>query len=560
MRNRRQDWRKILEKGFVLPKIDSDTSLPDTIKIVTKAVEDHLSKSKSVRSYLACLPKGEGTYCPNSKVSALQYYVSSQTGEMDKSDLVVVAAFMREIIMPVFDFERRQVLKAVKMIDDISSAEKTLLRAGAIIARATDYLWVKWFEAVVVPFQKMTPAERQNFEEQACGYLSAPDYTVFDYNPATESFGGRKTWAEAFPREINIICRVLKILKRSKLKLDRDSVLPAYFKALRHAYGCVEIGQLKKCWKKVDRLWFKIHDESRILPVHSKEYGYEHPCCISPEFRLEVRIPNENSVFSDIRVAVESRIDLLVGKEDQMINDSIRDLQKIEFGMFECAIRSGEAMNFPGGGEMVSNSESKSDEGGKILMMNAVLAVLATHFKRKIRKYCTSGTYQVLRELINRDVATHYYVGHEFSHLIAGAQDTKLDEAKATTLSILTNEHLENTPEKRLQLVAVTLGYLLGSLENTFLNNLTMADYVNECLVLSNTLFRSGVIKMTENGLRVNLEQARSRAWFEQLEEFVYELLLAYRDTGNGNLERLAKRYCKRTGPVAELIAWINRD
>ncbi|PIT88560.1 MAG: hypothetical protein COU29_02150 [Candidatus Magasanikbacteria bacterium CG10_big_fil_rev_8_21_14_0_10_36_32] len=555
--SRRQNWRTILRKGFVLPKIDRDTSFPYLVSLVRKAVQDHLLQSKSIRSYLAYLPKGPGTYCPNSKVSVLQEYISSQNSEIDRSDPVVFAAFMLKIIVPTVDFGHQQVLSAVKMIDDINPAEKTILRTSAIIAQSVNRLWLKWFAAVVLPFQKMTLLERQNLESRAVGYLPKPDYTVFDYDSDTESFSNRKTWAEAFPREIDIICRRLKIFKWSKINSKQGSVFPAYFKALGRAYGCKKINQLKKYWEKVDQLWFKINKESRILPVHNMMYGYEHPFCVSPEFRLEIRVSNENIIFGDIRMAVESCVKSLIDTECLKINNSILALQKIEVGMFECAIQSGAAINSPNGGEMISNSKK---EGGKILLAHSMLQSTGIYFAREIRRNCTFRTKKNLQDCFHQNAILYYYLGHEFGHLICGAQDIKLEEAKASAISILANEYMEDTPEKRLSLVAVALGDVLSILNKSALNELTTDDYTRECLMLANTLFRSGVIKLTKRGIRVNLEQARSRAWFEQLEEFVYELLLAYRDNDKVNLERLTKRYCRKIGPVAELIDWINRE
>lgn len=559
MTHRRQDWRKILEKGFVLPKIDRSTSLPDAISAVTEAVQDHLSESKSVRSYLACLPKGAGTYCPNSKVGVIQDYVSFQGGNIDKSNPEVLVAFIRKIIMPMFDFERRQILKAARMIDGINSSEKFLLRAGAIIARATDHIWVKWFERMVSPYQKMTLEERRHFESRISESLRSPGYTVFDFDPAT-GFSGQQTWAEAFPREIRIICRILKLFTRKKLKLSRRSVLPAYFKALRLAYECQEIDQLKKRWSAVNRLWVQIHDETRILPMHSLGIGYEHPCCISPEFRLEVRIINSNQAeFNNIRLGVELCVDALVGMEDAKISSSIQELKRTEINFFECAIRSGASMNFLLGGEMVPNFEDVPQEGGKILLARSAISSTAACLRHDIRRHCTSSTRGFLRRLPNYNTILQHFIGHEFSHIIS-SQENLLEEAKATVLGILANEYLESTPEKHLELVALAVGSILDSLHYSEINDQTMVDYTREHLLLANTLFRSGVIKMTKSGLRVNVEQARSRAWFEELEEFICELLWTHHRQDESNLERLVKRYCKRTGPVAELIAWINRD
>ncbi len=285
-------WENVLRKGFVMPSMNRDTPLPDAITATTDAVAKHLLHSKLVRAYLENIPKGAGTQCPDSSLDNLVKYVAIQRGEIDKSNPILSLVFHQKIIMPVFEFERKQVLAALQLIDDVAVNELRIFHLSTRLGILLDAFWAKWFEKIVSPYQSLDEANKKLYEKSTRDTLAQYDYTVFDYGH--DGCANRKTWTTAFPEEILAIIAILEKLK----EVCAEDSLANYFQTLKRAYACTEVELLESVWANVDRAWIKIPPTSRLVPVHGMESGYEHPFCVSPEFRLEVRTAEFRDVIT----------------------------------------------------------------------------------------------------------------------------------------------------------------------------------------------------------------------------------------------------------------------
>ncbi|MCI0558265.1 MAG: hypothetical protein MN733_07195, partial [Nitrososphaera sp.] len=213
------DWTQTIRTGFSLENlaekmpVTEAVSLPEVLGMITKGVSEHLRNSSMVSDYINGLPKGPGTSCPDSPIDQLVKYVSEQTGQIDKSDPALNLRFIRELIMPTFEFERKQLLLGITLFGprfkDISAVEYQLFRSSCELARAIDVLWTKWFETVAIPYQSFDQDGKDRYIDRVKSTLAQWDYTAFVYDP-DKGCVDRKPWALAFPQEIASISRALK--------------------------------------------------------------------------------------------------------------------------------------------------------------------------------------------------------------------------------------------------------------------------------------------------------------------------------------------------------------
>ncbi len=354
-------------------------------------------------------------------------------------------------------------------------------------------------------------------------------------------------------------------------KLERmctDQFLRKYFKALHGAYACTVVDALESVWANVDRAWIQIPTTNRIIPVHGMESGYEHPFCVSPEFRLEVRTAELSHVIANRRSSVVSHA-LELGLSANIVDLARRKLEKIDISVFTCAVRSGVNLNFRIAGQAVPNRQDILAEGGKIFVNSSTSKNAVGSYHGYLKNHCTPKTYEALRDFITLNALEEHTVDHEFSHpvgctpesdkAIGGDVKKLLEEGKATMLGLLADEYETSTSENRLKLVALTVARLLRFMQKETLENPTSAAYVRENFVAITTLVESGVMALAENGLTVNLERAQSQVWFEHLKKFCLSVIPAYQACDQVEIRRLTERYCDDTkDPISKVIAFVN--
>lgn len=555
-----QTWPEILRSDFKQPRIQKETSLPEAVNIILTAVAAHLKKSKHIRAYLEGMQKDPANFCHHSPIDELVRYVAIQEGRVDKSDPRLNLNFMREVIMPVFNFEREQVLSAVNQILDASDVERHCLKTGAVIGEAVDGLWARWFEQVVVPYQSLGDKERRRYKEVVKDYLTEPDYTVFDFDAKSGAIFNRRAWALAFPEETKKI-----VIKINSLLRPADPPLADYLRALSAAYACEDIKKLNVVWKEADDALIRIPSDYRAFFVHGMSGGYEHPFCVSPEFRLEVRVSEDEETIHRIRVATIAYT-YAINLEDGFNWQFSRQLERIDAGIFVAALRSGVCLNFYSSGQSIPEPLS-----GKIFLSRAHLEGQASHARRNIERHCLPQAAQILKENITPELFLLDTAAHECAHLVGwsreietalGAENSLLDEAKATAYGLLVNEwQAGGAPEHRLALVALTIARVFNLLHTATMNDPTSAPYVREAKVLAGILLKSGVIRITREGVDVNAEKARKRVWFDELKKFVVAVVAAYRDKDREALKKIYRQYGDpdKYAPLANIISWINR-
>jgi len=556
---------KMFGRGFIFPNIDRSMTLSEAVKIATEAVEKHIARSPVVRAYIAALPKGSNTDCPDSSLDELVKYFADQKGIIDKSDPALTLRFLKKFIIPAFEFERLVVSNIVYLkTDDISDHEVQMFRDYMELARATDDLWAKWFEVLVVPYQSLNEIDRGRYNELVREMLSSFDYTVFDLS-FEKGIIDRRTWAEAFPKEIK---NILKVLDRLKERVSfKDLSLKEYFEALSNAYSCTDITQLEELWTKVDQTWVSIPRTERMIPVHGMESGYEHSFGVSPEFRLEIRTQEGQKMIDEKYVSIVEHTASFELPEEIVLRAK-QKMERTDVSLFVPAIRSGVCVNFRYAGQAVPNRQQVvEEEGGRIFLDMASASSMVKNYTEKMAKYCHPETAKTLIPLVTDSSVISILAGHEYSHAIGctaecyaelGSDGMKLcEEAKATLLGILADEYCDPSSEHRLEIVASIIGRVFRFLADV--ENETVAPYVRENLVSATTLFETGVISLSLEGVVVDIEKAKSSAWFDALREFNHGVLNVYQTKDKDALNELVARYCNKERPeVAKLIAWVN--
>lgn len=558
-------WSETLRVGFNSPVILRSTSLPEAVAIATKAVAEHLLQSGLLRQYLERLPKGSGTNCPGSPVVELVKYVATQRGDINKSDPRLNLAFHREFIKPVFDFERSEVLRAAMLAGDSSSQEMHLLAVATRIADHHDQLWAAWYEKVVVPYASLDAEGKSKYEQFAQGQLAQFDYTAFDFDPE-KGCVNPSPWLDAFPDQMHPIIGMLTGLA---VNPQTDPALAAYFGALGMAFYCDDISELESQWAEVDRVWVKIPSTCRIVPTHGMESGYEHPFCVSPEFRIDVRTDESRDVIDRSREAtIGYAADLGLGQD--LIDITKQKLDHIDIGVFVNAIRAGVSLNFRYAGQAVPNRQDiVSELGGRIFIDQAGQHLPLKSYIEYLDKYCTPETAEALKVFITpRSLCIHTVV-HEYAHPVGRTKESDaalgsagmklLEEAKASLLGVVADEWRNPSPKNRLELIAVTVARLIRFMRKNVLENTTAAPYVRENFVAATTLFDAGVLYLMDKGIAVHLGMAQSYGWFFELRLFNQALLEAYKDHNLTSLQGLTDEFCNRENePIAGLIQWVN--
>ena len=539
-------------------------SLPKVSEKILSNFYKQIKNSKEINQYLTDIPKGPGTFCPDSPIKELVEYVGMQSGNIDKSDSDVNLAFLKNIVMPVIETEQDQVLRVVVFEDktDATSLEKLLIEKGVDLARAIDRLWIKWFEKVVIPWQKLDETSRKNYKKIFQDNLNHFDYTVFEIEK--NKIVNRQTWIEAFPQEIKIIVDILKELSSDRL-VQEDLVLYKYIESLRLAYECKEIDELEEQWANVDRAWIEISSSCRVFFVHGIENGYEHPVCVSPEFRFVVRTQEAREIIEQFRKATVVHTKHLGAKEEvQLLFDR---LGKIDISVFVALIRGGVSANFRGSGQVAPNREDIMATGGKIFLDNKSSSKVSTEiYKKELRDNCLISVTEKLQDLITPEAMTLHTITHEYFHPVGktaertrvlGDAGLSLEEGKATLGGILVAKKEGIDP---VELLAVTVARVCRFMHKEKIGDLSVASYVRENMIAATTMFNSGVMILQKDGIAVKLEKLP--AWFDEIEDFIKKILGAYQRASIGEIIEMEKEYCNidEGSELNKLINWVNRD
>ena len=88
-------------------------TLPEVSEKILSIFFKQIKSSKEINRYLTEIPKGHGTFCPNSPIKELVKYVGIQAGSIDKSDPDVNLAFIKNIVMPAIEAEQDQILRVI---------------------------------------------------------------------------------------------------------------------------------------------------------------------------------------------------------------------------------------------------------------------------------------------------------------------------------------------------------------------------------------------------------------------------------------------------------------
>jgi hypothetical protein len=565
-------WRDVLSEDFVFPTIPSGTTLQDGVSILTAALSGHFLKSSAVLQYFKDVPKGPGTFCPDAPAEELIRYVALRKGRVPKDDCQVTHDFLETIMVPVGAFWVQMMAEMADMTD-ANSDETVIFKTFPEIAAAVDTLYLKWYKAVATPFQSLPKNEKDKYKEVIGMALPEDyDYTVFDYvysellkinNP----FENRRPWATAFPDEIAEIARILRDIAGD---LSEGSVLKNFHLALADAYAETDIGMLEARWTAVDELWLKLPAECRISITHGFE-AYDHFKCVSPEHRLDVLFPTEK----DAAVAMQDtiiQVALGLGMNAALEENIRAKYAKTATQKFASVWSAGWGMNFGFAGQAGPNREKVQEQGVRVIVECANVTAVLEIYRERLHEHCSPTTAQLLAPFITAPWFLEFIDSHELSHPVgktaelykAVGQDAMqwVEEAKASLLGVLANAELHGKdPQALLEMVGYWTARIIRFMDKSELSNETTQPYVRENLAMLSIFLGTGVLTVTEEGIEVNVEKAKSTNWVHAIEVFIGEVLDGYGKMDKEALKTTMDDYCNREEQdTAMVIAWVNRE
>ena len=569
----RLSWPEIVIAAYVPPDL---TGLPlaEALTQVGLAFEKGLAESPSALEFLAALPKGPGTNCPDSPVPELAKMLAYRRAEVDSSDTRVWAKFLDIYMQPVF-LERRALTIANAHGRGEPRDVCDFLQAASLVALSCDKLYLAWLRRMVVPFLDLSKADQEAFRQRWTGKLPLYDYTVYDH--ASPDLVNRQAWADAFYWEIDRLNKDLRLLQLSAIRLTKpEPELVVYLEALIKAYAETDVSQLETRWSQVDEAWILIPATSRFVPVHGFE-NYEHPFGVSPEFRLEQRVTTEAQAaeIAAFRRGTQKRLDVY-GLAPEVRAAALNKLAALDVGIFQVVIDGGVGLGQKLGGQVVPNRQEILARGGKVFVEDPAGGepCVAT-LKALVQKHCQPAAAEAIVFRLSTWGQLRHVLGHENGHPVGCTPDTHarlgaayklLEEGKATIGGLLVARDLDPSLESQCRIASVAIARVLRVMHKTRLEDASVVEYVRESLVILATLLDSGILTFTEGqGMSVDFHEVRLQSWFAALAAFIHDVIAAYQAGDTAGLRFLCDNLCGRNDRGASpdsqaVIAWVNRS
>jgi hypothetical protein len=566
-----KSWHCTLEEGYRLPPLEG-LNLGDAVAAVNESVAKHIETSEEVRLHLTALAEEPDGGLPKSPLDEIIKYLARRRGDIDKSDPSVNLWFMENFVAEVANFQRRRIVAAQhRGLLDATRDEHHLICTAVNAAQMTDMFWGRWFERLAAPYQKMSAEERVAFQREAGNILPQFDYTGFDIMDG--AVVGREPWAVAIGTHVDLVVKSLLAMADGL----GDATARTYLTTLADAYACTDIDRLEERWAAVDRAWIRIPPTTRVFPVHGMESGYEHPFGVSPEFRLAVRVTNEDEsrVIEGFRRAT---YDFALEQGEAVglkALDSLEDkLSRLDIGVFVSAVEGGTCLNFRYAGQVVPNRQDILAEGGKIFVDRESNSHSVKMYREVLEKHCDRRAVEFLAPLITEDSMFRHTVGHECFHPVARLPESEvklgksadlMEEAKATVGGLLVDFRQKPALAAVSEMLAVTVARVLRFMNRSRLEDETIAPYVRENLVAAKTLLDSRLLRVGKAGVEFNFHTDAVLQWARFLRAFIVdEVIPAYRFGDAEEVALIREKYCgtddRGDDRVARLIAWVNRD
>lgn len=561
--------QELIGRDFVAPVVDLNMPWQQAVSIITNALAEHIKSSAAVREYISSLEKGSGTNCPDSPEEEIIKYLAEQNGQIDKSDASVNWRFMNDLVFPVFDFERKCLANLTLGSNNLSAEEKHLVLFSLGFGEFIDKLYSRWYQDIVIDYQMLDKDKQLIYEKSFKKNLGQFDYTVYNVSINQGAFGikfdyeDRQTWAEAYPKEIGEIVNLLDTAKNFE-----DDNLRNYFKALSSAFACCDISGLEEAWAKVDEAWIKIPADSRLIPIHGMENGYEHPYGISPEFRLVVRNDYGQDMISEIRQLTPA-----YAREIEISDDLVKlaecKMANMDMGIFVTVVKSGFCANFRTAGQVVPNRQDILKKGGKIFLDIDSSKNLIKTYKRLLLKYCEPEIGKLLADIISVDGLLADTISHECTHpigctpesdLALGDTKSRLEEAKATIGGLAAI--LSRKPENWAEIVALSIARICRFFTYATYNNPTDQAYVRENIVMANLLLAAKIVNIesyNEIKIKIDLSEGCLLKLQELMKYFYNDVVYNYHSIEPATaVQGLEKLYCFHNQLLEEWIDIVN--
>lgn len=573
-----QEWEMILKNRFSSLGLEitarQKKSFTTCLKAALDYFDNYIMNDRLVKNYIAQLKELNGLL-NFSLESCIEYTARRGTTKslpIPKDDPVLLARFYWQIVQPAVTALHLGLKKLTLEHPDLSVNEKKIAAACFDMAPLFDQIFEKWWHYVIIPTRTSTLSKKEITQElqrlnktnRYAVLMFSPDHPITE--PLTLEIIQQAVeipFFDAFTTEAEEICLILEQLVNELQSDDEVQDYTRYFHALRNALINTNLEKMKELWLEVDKAFVFIKHDRQLVPAHMMEWGYHHPLLISPELRLMYRTNDYDEQRKIIYQAMLRLGHKVWGDEARTMID------KIDAGVFDTLVFSGDAIDFRMTGQSVPNDPSVRMMGMKVFIDRDSMAKRMERFLYLLKKILDVDTLVWAEKNLTIEMMYLLIFGHEFAHPLGVDEelikvfDTKkadVEETKATLFAIkaianmIKKGLLGNQEEAYLKLTAIVLAWCFRTLDKNNFSDDTVAPYVNESMTILTVLLSENILKVTEDG-KFNLKEnlARSGIVPKALNETVTKRLIeTYQTRSVEKLELIVKVFANRENPYVK--------
>jgi hypothetical protein len=506
------------------------------------ACERFLATNSNIRKWIESgmhLIKG-------TKINDAITYVATRFGKVQISDDSKYHEWLRRFVSQSLHFQRTQAAMLANNLE-IESWEKNVIIKSTKLGDLFDQFYFDWIKKVVVPF-KMTVESCGLSQGQIIAKLNGAGlvnmYSVIvgidGSTPDQYDMGNLRRYKiipllDAFPiiHDIRKTILELGIYMRTEEKYE----YARYFLCLYLAFGCQDLDDMERVWSKVDLVWVSLPKESRIIPIHNMETGYDHPWIVIPEFKLVWR----SKKGSDIILRMTSNVEKIAkefGDEDYH-----NKIQRLDIAPGITLISSGSAIVFRYTGQSVPNRPAIQKIGIRTNVDILSVRNRIPMYLEMVRSCTTITTFKWLTANIGTENTLRYVAGHEAGHPVLisqllinefGARKSNVEELKADTLSLMASILTCTNDNERVKVSSQVIAEITANacrlLEETSFKSPHLRPYMNSMMVYVNIMKECGFMEIRNGKIHLNFDKIELiRDVFAKIEKLNMIILHAYK-------------------------------
>jgi hypothetical protein len=249
-----------------------------------------------------------------------------------------------------------------------------------------------------------------------------------------------------------------------------------------------------------------------------------------------------------------------------------RRLLGMDVSGFVSSLRGGMDLYLLISGQVVPNRRDIVEKQSvfNFLQVDAITTA-AKRAPEYLTRHCTPDTAATLTQFVGFDEIFADTAAHEFSHPIACTPKVDkllgprsvVEEAKATIFGLAAISLVDS--DRARQALAVSVYRVCRFLSREKRNDPSSEDYVRENMTMARCLLDAGVMRLTNTGLEVDINNQKAvESWVNLMERFAQQVIESYHDPKDPKaaIQEIVNEIEIFTAsePYLALIAWLDRD